>query len=418
MSNTNVDDAFHGGFDYNGDGFDDIVVGNPGYDTAFTDIGGVHIFFGPVTGGKDVSNPGDADLFFSPASGASLDAGYRLSSGDFDGNGYDDILVSGYNTDRMWVIYDGLEGLGSITNETVGVETIDGYKSGDAFGDWDDDGLDDVWLSTERAGSEGNEVLSLGSTGLGFSDYSVTTHSYEAASGTGDQCDINGDGFADILIRYSTSAIIYWGGLAGWNYPSGWSFGDVDYKYSSSLYAHSLYALACVGDVTGDGYHDGAFGASSQITLHAQNGALADSGYVAVLPGGNATAGTDGAAVSGSLYFTDVAYRIEGASRGDYVGHRATTAGDVDNDGVNDLLVGTNSSQEQTRLFYGPIASGVQYISAGAAEFGVVQGNEHGSHNSPQPAGDVNGDGYDDFLVGWTYRHSDSAVALFLGMEN
>ncbi len=192
----------------------------------------------------------------------------------------------------------------------------------------------------------------------------------------------------------------------------------MEYYYDSTLSLQSVYGMACVGDVTGDGYRDAAFGAHGQTTLHPQNGALTYSGYVAVLPGGDATAGTDGAAVSGYLYFTDVAYRIEGDSTGDVVGWRHSTAGDVDNDGVNDLLVGTYSSQEQTRLFYGPIASGVQYISAGAAEFAVTN-RADGYYNRPQPAGDVNGDGYGDFLVGWTGgSRNNSAVALFMGMEN
>ena len=50
-----------GAGDLDGDGYDDLLFGNEGYDTTYANIGAAFLFLGPVTGSLDLSGPGAAD---------------------------------------------------------------------------------------------------------------------------------------------------------------------------------------------------------------------------------------------------------------------------------------------------------------------------------------------------------------------
>ncbi|MEC7986575.1 MAG: putative metal-binding motif-containing protein, partial [Myxococcota bacterium] len=73
------------GFDYNQDGYADILLGNTEYDNAYTDAGIAMIFFGPLSG--VLGDPDDADITFSPEITFGEDAGRSGAIGDFDGDG-------------------------------------------------------------------------------------------------------------------------------------------------------------------------------------------------------------------------------------------------------------------------------------------------------------------------------------------
>ena len=127
-------------------------------------------------------------------------------------------------------------------------------------------------------------------------------------------------------------------------------------------------------------------------------------GIVAILPGA--------ATMPASTAIDATGTSIVGDSTYDQVGFDADTV-DVDGDGVGDLLVSSRSNYEPPRLFYGPTTPGAYTIADSDARFTSSSLNQQGVAT----AGDTNNDGYDDFLVGHI-DDSNGSVYLFLGTYN
>ncbi|MFH0945784.1 MAG: FG-GAP-like repeat-containing protein [Planctomycetota bacterium] len=213
--------------------------------------------------------------------------------------------------------------------------------------------------------------------------------------------DVNGDGYADFLV-----------GAPGFSPTPGNARGRAFLYLGSPIGASTSYAwmvegqasgdktgtVAAAGDVNGDGYSDVMIGS----------------------PGWNGTRGrvqvffgsSQGLSTSEDWFF-------EGTDPGSFAGQAIATAGDVNGDGYSDILIGlqyeTNTMTQQGRalLFLGS--------SSGPALLPVWDhlGTETRERFGAQvaPAGDVNGDGLSDFLVG--SRREDVSFAgrasLFLG---
>jgi len=158
---------------------------------------------------------------------------------------------------------------------------------------------------------------------------------------------------------------------------------------------------ACrVDDVDGDGHADvavGAWGASG-------NG-LSGNGVVYVF------SGLDGHAI----------HTIWGPVKESLFGRFMRDAGDVDNDGIVDFIVGAYKASNPG----GATEAGAAFVISGATGaflFSIFGENSYdGFGRSVAGAGDVNGDGYDDFIVGawWTdYSAIDAGSAyLFSGID-
>ncbi|MCB9666460.1 MAG: FG-GAP repeat protein, partial [Alphaproteobacteria bacterium] len=171
-----------------------------------------------------------------------------------------------------------------------------------------------------------------------------------------------------------------------------------------------------VADFNGDGAMDLAMAADGTDI----NGANAGAVYVQLSPSDK----FDGAA-SASLNDIDVA--LYGASAGDHTGFRIANAGDVDDDGLDDLLIGSAPSGGIS------LGAGVAYLVLGstlvtsteidlatqadATFFGQFNGDSFGYRLTG--LGDVNGDGYSDILIGAPFYKASGAgrgaAYLFLG---
>ncbi|MDP2316295.1 MAG: hypothetical protein Q8P41_25580 [Pseudomonadota bacterium] len=120
--------ALAGAGDFDGDGFDDVVLGANGANEGALDTGEVALFFGPVSGDHSF---GDADRrWFGGAAGAGV--GDNVSSaGDLDADGYADVLVAGNmaGAGTVWVLH-GPAAAGALT-----LNDADVSFSGDAVGD-------------------------------------------------------------------------------------------------------------------------------------------------------------------------------------------------------------------------------------------------------------------------------------------
>lgn len=194
--------------------------------------------------------------------------------------------------------------------------------------------------------------------------------------------DTNGDGFSDILIGAP-----YYSGRDGCAYLArGPVTGDVDLSGADAILEYEggyqeVGSAVAMPDLDGDGDADIALGAHGQPY-----------GYVYIVS----------SPVSGTVDLrTQADARISGLDTnpiGYALGSGVASAGDADGDGVEDLVIGTISATTVNRsvLFLGPIVGELLESDAD----GFITGGGAGAGVSPTSAGDVNADGYPDLLIG------------------
>jgi len=323
--------------DVNGDGYSDVIVGAYFYDNVETDEGRAYVYLGSASG-----------LAASPAWIAESDqtnANLGISvatAGDVDGDGYSDVIVGayGYTNDqpsegRAYIYGGSASGLAASPTWTV-----ESNVSGPAFGasvatagDVNGDGYSDVlvgaYLYTNGQASEGRAFAYLGSaSGLATSP-GWTAESDQASANFGSSVatagDINGDGYADVIVGSYTydngeadegQAFLYLGSAAGLAAAPAWiAQGD----QASAWFGRSV---ATAGDVNGDGYSDVIVGA--QLFDNGQ----ADEGRAFLYLG------------SASGLTTSPGWTAESNQSGSAYGFSAGTAGDVNGDGYSDVIAG------------------------------------------------------------------------------
>ena len=215
--------------------------------------------------------------------------------------------------------------------------------------------------------------------------------------------DVNGDGYDDFLIcgwkcgdmRHGKAYLflgkprINWGSDFPVEKANASFLGEFDLDYAS-------YYVSTAGDVNGDGLDD------FLITATKSDANGEDSGKIYLILGrANADWGRDF-----PLKQADAAFL--GENPFDNAGRSATSAGDVNNDGLDDIILGAMGNDEggdragQVYLILGRLDAdwGSKYslVDADASFIGEAAGDEAGRRVST--AGDVNGDGFSDFLIG------------------
>jgi MYXO-CTERM domain-containing protein len=148
-------------------------------------------------------------------------------------------------------------------------------------------------------------------------------------------------------------------------------------------------AVSDAGDVNGDGFADVIVGSYRSS---------AGTGAAYVFMGSKHGISTDPAAV------------LVGTVPGDSFGFSVSSAGDVNGDGFDDVVVGSNSnSNGEVGLFLGS-ADGLSTVAATTLSGGAAFGY------SVAGAGDIDKDGFDDILVGkWTTSANSGAVSVYRG---
>ena len=331
--------------------------------------------------------------------------GYSVSgAGDVNGDGYADVIVGAHGYDngetdegRAYVYQAAARALAllprgrpratrrvptSATPSAVRVtSTVTGTPTSSSGRTYYDNGETD----------EGRAYVYHGSvTGLGAAA-AWTAESNQASayfgysvSGAG---DVNGDGYADVIVGaycYDNGesdegrAYVYHGSVTGLGAAAAWT------AESNQASAYFGVSVSGAGDVNGDGYADVIVGA------YRYDNGESDEGRAYVYHG--SVTGLGAAA----------AWTAESNQASAYFGNSVSGAGDVNGDGYADVIVGAyyydNGETDEGRAYvYHGSVTGLGAAAAWTAESNQASA---GFGNSVSGAGDVNGDGYADVIVG------------------
>ena len=268
--------------DMNGDGLDDVAVGAYGASYgAFSSNGAAYVVFGDAA--PQSRSLSAADLVFYGGADNARAANVVASAGDVDGDGLSDLLVganydddAGMNSGAAYLL------LGDTAGASLSLTDADAKYTGEAAsdfagealgtaGDVDGDGYADVLVGSpgnaDAGRGSGAAYLVLGSgrpadVALAYADAQYTGDANQAGTSVASAGDVNADGLDDILVGAP-------GGIEGTAYvvfgvrsPSGMSLTAADAIYAGGADDYEVgYSVSGAGDVDGDDYADIVVGA-------------------------------------------------------------------------------------------------------------------------------------------------------------
>jgi hypothetical protein len=378
-----VDTSWGTTLDVNGDGFADVAVGAP----SDTGEGQVSVYLGHPAGPSTT-----ADLVLTVTSSMPGYLGLFLASaGDVNGDGYADLIAGG---GAGYLFLGGPSGPAPSPVAILDPKpAMGGYRVACA-GDVNGDGYADVVIADNIL--EIAYVYLGGPTGLGASPALTLTpppatppagaqqavsfgHSVAGAG------DVNGDGYGDVIIGAPQTgtdgqAYVYLGSASGLPATPSFTLNESD--------GPGFDSVSGADDVNGDGYADlvvGGYSLSGQT-----QGDFAGRAYVYL-----------GGAAGPS---TSPAVTLVGPQPGGSFGRWVSRAGDVNRDGYADVIIGADAEVSSVTT-----APGSAYVylggPAGLAAAPAVtltgpDGNGSWFGRCVAGAGDVNGDGYADVVIG------------------
>ncbi|MCK6525042.1 FG-GAP-like repeat-containing protein [Myxococcota bacterium] len=366
-------------------------------------------------------------------------AAYAVSfAGDLDGDGLQELLIGAPSVTvstrgdgaAYLVLGESLAGDLSLADADA---TLSGAgrnaAAGTAFaaaGDWDNDGLDDLWVgaSTDGRGGASAGAVSLVTGGargaLDLDEASLTLLGDEQESYLGgalSRLDLNGDGAWDLGAGAigddrggdGAGAVFLLLGDPSGALTGALSADEADLiLIGESAEDRAGAALSSAGDVDGDGLDDLLVGAWGNDT------AGLNAGAAYLLLGGSAGVGTLDLSAADAIFL--------GEAVEDYAGFAVAGGGDSDGDGYADLLIGARSSDRggldagATYWLRGPKSGTSSLYAADAILVGEADQDYAGYSLA---AGDINGDGLTDAVVGAHYndRSGSAAGAVFVFYE-
>ncbi|MEO1145021.1 MAG: Ig-like domain-containing protein [Cyanobacteria bacterium J06638_22] len=444
--------------DINGDGFDDLIIGAYGADpNGGSSAGESYVVFGSdqdFTTSLNLSDLDGSNGFVLNGIAPFDYSGVSVSgAGDINGDGLDDLIIGAYSADpnsrsyagESYVVFGSAQGFAASLN----LSDLDGNNgfvlngiaaydysgvSVSGAGDINGDGIDDLIIGAAYADPNGNDSgesyvvfgsdqgfanrLNLsdldGSNGFVLSGIAAYDYSGVSVSGAG---DINGDGIDDLIMgangadpngdRSGQSYVVFGSNqsftnrlnLSDLDGSNGFVINGIDEGDRSGI------SVSAAGDINGDGINDLIIGAAAADPTGNDSGESyvvfgSDQGFVAPLNLSD---------LDGSNGFV-----INGIDEGDRSGVSVSGAGDVNGDGIDDLIIGAayadsnGESSGESYVVFGraqDFAASVNLADLDGSNGFVLNGINGGDRSgiSVSGAGDINGDGIDDLIIGAVY---------------
>ncbi len=454
-----------GAGDINGDGIDDLIIGATGaYANGNANSGETYVIFGSnkvFSSSFNLSDLNGKNGFKINGIGRNDFSGSCVSSaGDVNDDGNDDLIISSTMRNKVWVVFGSNKSFSS----SIELSDLNGrngftiYGSGGIIsdaGDVNGDGIDDLILGD--AGADANYRRNVGEAYVifgsklgfnskfnlhsgalsnlnganGFEIIGIDQDDYAGGSVSG-AGDVNGDGIDDLIIgasgadangkQDSGETYVVFGNKKGFSSSTKLSElnGNNGFKINGiGQHDRSGNSVSGAGDVNGDGIDDLIIGA---VYADANGNVRAGESYVVF---GNNKAFNSTVELSDLNGITG--FQINGIDAEDRLGSSVSGAGDVNGDGVDDLIIGASGGDPNGDKIGQVGGAGETYVVFGSTkgfnsilELSDLNGSKgfkingidtgDSSGGSVSGAGDVNGDGIDDLIIGGTGANESYVV--------
>ncbi|QFS45768.1 beta strand repeat-containing protein [Nostoc sphaeroides] len=451
--------------DINGDGLDDLIIGADAADGNGRSSGQSYVVFGSKESFA-------AQFYLSTLNGRSGFAinginqydrsGNSVSSaGDINGDGLDDLIIgangaspNGITSGQSYVVFGSKESFAaqfnlSTLNGTSGF-AINGINQYDSLGnsvssagDINGDGLDDLIIGAPFASpngtNSGQSYVVFGSKESFAAQFNLSTlngtngftinginEDDSLGNSVSSAGDINGDGIDDLIIGApvadgngdnSGQSYVVFGSKEG--FDSSFNLSTLNGTNGFTINGINQYdslgnSVSSAGDINGDGIDDLIIGAP----FADGNGDNSGQSYVVF----GSKEGFDSSFNLSTLNGTN-GFTINGFNKGDgFFSSFVSSAGDINGDGIDDLIIaapfadpnGTNSGQSYV-VFGSKEGFGAQLNLStlngtnGFAINGINSDDRSGY--SLGSAGDINGDGIDDLIIGTPFADPNDIIS-------